>query len=159
MEAAASAPPEVAGLVAEADEALRAGDLAAAERLLALVVGTVPGWQPGHIRLGMLLLARSRLGEAVAALQRAVRASPASAEGHFLLALALSGVGRMEIAADPFRRAVAVAPGDVRAYAGLWTIQARRHRAPRPARLRAWILALDPGFDEERARRGSGLSG
>ena len=71
----------------------------------------------------------------------------------------VQAVGRMEIAADPFRRAVAVAPGDVRAYAGLWTIQARRHRAPRPARLRAWILALDPGFDEERARRGSGLSG
>jgi Flp pilus assembly protein TadD len=129
-EALASIPitpkTDAAMLVRIGAAAMKLDDLPLAERVLREAALRAPGLAAAHEHLGVALGMQHKAGEAVAALESAVRLEPASASACFHLAVALAEAGRFDDARAAAERAVRLRPGDGAARALLQSLRAPR---------------------------------
>lgn len=99
--------------------ALRAGDLATAERLLAAVTEDQPELAGPWLNLGQVYLAQDRTDAAHAAFERAVAANPANCDARSELALLLRRQGEFAAAEAHYRACLAARPDYRAAYLNL----------------------------------------
>ncbi|HEY3627204.1 MAG TPA: sulfotransferase [Terracidiphilus sp.] len=105
-----AAPPEVAPLLAEATELLRAARPADAMAALREAAELEPSnWMIQH-DLGLACLETGRLPEAVAALQRAIASNPRYADAYFRMGIALEKLGDVGGAIVAYHRATELQP-------------------------------------------------
>jgi tetratricopeptide (TPR) repeat protein len=86
------------------------GSLDLAERTYRDLTQRHPGYAPGHLQLGGLLLQRGRLAEGESELRAAIRIDPDLPAAHYGLALVLSRRGALDDAADALREVVRLQP-------------------------------------------------
>lgn len=121
-----SQPPAVVhDLVIEAGRAIGVGNTVHALALLSTITTKAPGWVPGKVEFGSLLMAVGRLAEAVSVFQDVVEIDPTSTEARFVLAVALFNAEDFDGAFRAFRQAEVLAPGTSRALAELPRLHAR----------------------------------
>jgi len=100
------------GLLSQARDKVRRGDVAGAERLCRDILGSEPDNADAHGLLGAACLFMGRLGEAAGHLERAVRLNPRFAAAHANLGVVQAVRGSLDEAVDHFRRALAINPLD-----------------------------------------------
>jgi Flp pilus assembly protein TadD len=109
--AVTAAPARLPDAIArEAMDAHQRGELDAAERGYRDVLARVPAHPLATHYLGVILMQRRRLDEAVPLLERAARDVPHEPEFHNNLGLALAAADRPQQAIDAYRRALALKP-------------------------------------------------
>lgn len=105
--------------LAEAGQALAAGDTDKARTLYASVLDDAPGHPVALAQLGLIALRAGEHGEAEARFAAAIRSAPLSPVLHTSRATALAGLGRLSEANAATRRALVLQPGDTGAATAL----------------------------------------
>jgi tetratricopeptide (TPR) repeat protein len=164
---APSAPPSAArpdlgaSLVWLGEEALAAGDLAAAEDRLARALEADPASAPARIGLGRTALARGDLAGAEAHFTRALGHAESAAAARLGLARAAARGGRAAEAREHLERALAADPWSAEAHAELAALTGPAPRGPADLeaalrRARAHPYDLGAGFAAASALGGAG---
>ena len=143
--------PKLADLFGAAVERHNAGALAEAERRYRDILALAPNHAETHSRLGALLMAQRKIGEASGHLERALALNPGLFEAHGNLAQAYMAVGQMEPAVQVLSRAIEIRDTPQgRALFADW-IKTIRFRGTVDARVRRLVLrALVEGWARPR---------
>jgi Tfp pilus assembly protein PilF len=106
------------------------GDFSAAKRAFETVNRIDPGYAPGFVNLGRVLVQEGDHDAAMLVLEKGLGINPRLASGHYFLALALKARGRYDEAIDHLRQAAAQYPRDkvVRDQIGRLLFLKRSHR-------------------------------
>lgn len=139
--------------------ALQAGDLATAERHLALATAAQPD-DPETLRLQAIALdQRGRREAALAAMQRAIAQCPEAALYHNTLATLHGNAGDFDAAVAELERACALEPRLAMAWYNLGVMQAKRMRHADAEAAFRHALDLEPGHAAARTGLGDILRG
>lgn len=92
LAAQGNSPEQLAQHTEKAEQALRANDMASAEREYRIILAIDPQSSQAWTGLGVLLYGTGRTGEAVPALQNALRIDPGAANAKLFLALSQAGL-------------------------------------------------------------------
>ena len=120
------APNAVSGLLLQALQHHRAGDLAGAAASCQRVLECAPEQPDALHLLGVLHHQSGEHGKAAELIGRSVRRNPRNAEAHSNLGAALSAAGDLDGAAKSFQRAIKLDPRSAGAYANLAALSVRR---------------------------------
>ena len=129
----------------EAGERYRAGDLAAAERLLEEVVETAPGFARGFFLLGFIAGQTNRFEAAAAHLERAVALQPDDLESQRALARALARIRRLDAAETLFRTVLERDASDAGSWTELGSLLQSTGRLEEAIEALRHAVAIDPG--------------
>jgi predicted O-linked N-acetylglucosamine transferase (SPINDLY family) len=129
----------------EAGELYRAGDLAAAERLLEEVVRTAPGFARGFFLLGFIAGQANRFEAAATHLERAVALRPDDLESQRCLARALARTQRPDAAEALFRAVLERSPDDAGSWTELASLLQSAGRLEEAIEALQRATAIDPG--------------
>lgn len=136
--------PATAARFREAGERYRAGDLAAAERLLEEVVRTAPGFARGFFLLGTIAGQTGRFEAAAAHLERAVALRPGDLDSQRNLARALARTQRPDAAETLFRAVLERNPGDAASWTELAALLQNDGRLEEAVDALRQATAIDP---------------
>lgn len=120
------APNAVSGLLLQALQHHRAGDLAGAAASCQRVLECAPEQPDALHLLGVLHHQSGDHRKAAELIGRSIRRNPRNAEAHSNLGAALSGAGDLDGAAKSFQRAIKLDPRSAGAYANLAALSVRR---------------------------------
>ena len=131
--------------LAQAWDALTAGDAAVAEQLFAALLAEPSPDPLAFIGMASLLRQQGKLRDAVLHCDSALRLDPACAEAWLERAFVLHAGGSFQAASDSYRRVIALEPGAAAAHAGLAGLAAREgdQAAARGHANRALVLEPD----------------
>jgi predicted O-linked N-acetylglucosamine transferase (SPINDLY family) len=104
------APLTVQGLLAEAIDRHKAGDLANAITLYRRLLRDDPSYGPALVNLGIALKFQGDLKGALEACEKAVQVEPGNANAHNNLGIVLAAMGRHERAVASHQQAIAIDP-------------------------------------------------
>ena len=141
-------PPAPDALVAQAIEAHRRGDLAAAERGYRAALAAAPEHPHALHFLGVVLYQHDRLAEALPLLERAVALVPEEPEFHNNLGLALAAADRVDDAVAAYRRSLALKPDHSTAWNNLGLALQADNRLDDAASAFRAAIAHAPSFGE-----------
>jgi predicted O-linked N-acetylglucosamine transferase (SPINDLY family) len=141
----------------DAIDALRAGRLDDAARLLAAAIDAAPHVPEPHANLGLVLLALGRAGEAETSCRRAVALRGDLVAAHVNLGNALRVLGRPDEAAASYRRALALDPTLAEAHNNLGVVLAARGDRDGAKASYTRALALRGDYAEAHVNLGAAL--
>jgi len=136
--------PATAARFREAGERYRAGDLAAAERLLEEIVASAPEFGRGFLLLGVIAGQTGRFEVAAARLERAVALRPDDVEAQRNLARAFARTRRLDAAEALFREVLGRNPRDVDSWTELGSLLQGAGRLEEAIEALRRAVALDP---------------
>jgi tetratricopeptide (TPR) repeat protein len=110
-----AAAPDVAGLFAEGEAALRAGELDRATAAFRKVLAADPGAAGAYANLGVIAMRRQQWGQALEMLQKAERLAPNVAGIRLNIGLVYYRQNEFRAAIEPFESVVREQPGSVQA--------------------------------------------
>ena len=103
-----------------------------------------PGYAEAHNNLGVVLLQKDRIDEAIARFESALRIEPFYADAHNNLGNAWFGKGEWEKAAGQFQQALEILPGSVEPHYNLGNTWLRQGKLDRAAEEYAKALSIEP---------------
>lgn len=112
--------------------------------------GTSPESAEAHIRLGFLLAATGRLGEAIEHFESAVRAVPSDPANHFNLGAAFDASGDSTSAIRHYQKSLALRPDDAATHNNLGVSLAKSGREEEAVGHFREALRIDPGLEGAR---------
>ena len=146
-------PPGQPGVVrsveawlAEAEAHEQAGNLDAAEQILAFVIRERPTLAPALHQAAIVAHKRKQPGDALARLEQAIAAAPDQALYHRNICELYRSQGRLDEAVRHGRRAVELAPEDANSHYNLGVIQYDRMEIDAAIAQARRALALEPGM-------------
>ncbi|WP_051357044.1 tetratricopeptide repeat protein [Azorhizobium doebereinerae] len=131
---------------AEADAHEQAGRLEEAEQILAQILAAMPDYAPALHQAALLSHRRKRPAEALARLERAIRAAPDQPIFHRNICELYRGQSQLDAAVAHGRRAVELAPDDAGANYNLGVIHYDRMEIDAAIAYARRALALDPAM-------------
>lgn len=163
-----------AGAIAHFQEALRIRpDYEEARRDIAIALQTekdsseigarVPGALPqyhaesaeGHMQIGLALVQKGKLGEAIGHFEEALRRDPQLAEAHISLGLAMAKQQQLDGAIEHFRKALQIKPGLAEAHSSLGVALAYKGKTDEAIGHFEEALRINPRF--AKAHNGLGV--